>query len=136
VRGLIFAPVTTNKPDTPEYDAGNQRHVERRRKAGKQRERQLAEAFKWLMGDARGRMLMWDRLAVAGVFHSSMAASPELTAFREGRRDIGLRDLGLIMRLCPEQYTRMAAEAQGRLRPSTFESPNGDKDDGRDDPEA
>lgn len=119
--------------DSPEYDAGNQRHVDKRRKAGKLRERRLAEAFKWLMGDARGRLLMWERLAESGVFHSSMADSPEQTAFREGRRDMGLRDLGMIMRLCPDQYTRMAAEAQIAGLPKTPEFTNGDKDDGRDD---
>jgi hypothetical protein len=125
--------VSTSTSPTTEYDAGNQRHVERRRKAGKLRERQLAEAFRWLMGDARGRLLMWERLAEAGVFRCSMASSPELTAFREGRRDMGLRDLGLIMRLCPEQYTRMAAEAQTQGRTAISETETGDKDDGRDD---
>ena len=121
-----------NPDANTEYDAGDQRHVERRRKAGKLRERQLAEAFRWLMGDARGRLLMWERLAEAGVFRCSMASSPELTAFREGRRDMGLRDLGLIMRLCPEQYTRMAAEAQAQGRQKTSETEIGDKDDGPD----
>jgi hypothetical protein len=98
--------------DSAPYDAGNRRHVERRGKARRQRDRRLAEAFKWLMADARGRLLMWERLGEAGVFRISFASSAELTAFREGRRDMGLRDLELIMRLCPEQYLRMAAEQQ------------------------
>lgn len=97
---------------TEAYDAGNQRHVERRAKASKIRQRQADEAFKWLMADPRGRLLMWERLSHAGIFRTSMAASPELTAFNEGRRDQGLRDLNRIMRLCPEQYMRMVAEAQ------------------------
>jgi len=96
----------------PPYDAGNHRHVERRTRLRKLRERRVAEAFRWLMADARGRLLMWERLSEAGVFRSSIAPSAELTAFREGRRDMGLRDLDLIMRLCPEQYARMAAEQQ------------------------
>jgi hypothetical protein len=121
----------TNTHEPQDYDAGNRRHVEKRRKASRQRERQLAEAFRWLMGDARGRLLMWERLADAGVFRSSMASSPELTAFREGRRDIGLRDLDLIMRLCPEQYARMQVEAQAEMKKT--ESAHGDEDDGRDD---
>ncbi len=128
--------MNTNTSAT-EYDAGDQRHVERRRKAGKLRERRLDEAFRWLMGDARGRLLMWERLADSGVFRCSMAHSPELTAFREGRRDMGLRDLGQIMRLCPEQYARMAAEAQApdstHSRHTISETESGDKDDGRDD---
>jgi len=122
------------------YDSGNQRHVQRRRKASKLRERQLEEAFRWLMGYARGRRLMWQRLADAGVFRSSMAASPELTAFREGRRDLGLKDLGLIMRLCPEHYARMAAEqAASQAAPDkaqaqqTKQPTDGDEDGGRND---
>jgi predicted Fe-S protein YdhL (DUF1289 family) len=94
------------------YDAGNQRHVERRAKSAKGRQRQADEAFKWLMADPRGRLLMWERLGAAGIFRTSMAASPELTAFNEGRRDAGLRDLNRVMRLCPEQYMRMVGEAQ------------------------
>jgi hypothetical protein len=116
--------------DHEPYDTGNQRHVQRKARDSKLRERRLAEAFKWLMGDARGRLLMWQRLADAGVFRSSMAASPELTAFKEGRRDIGLKDLALIMRLCPDHYTRMAAEAtQGSPETTT----DGDEDGGRND---
>jgi hypothetical protein len=137
----------TNRTDNSDYDAGDRRHVQRRRKASKVRERQLAEAFKWLMGDARGRMLMWERLGEAGIFRSSMAERPELTAFREGRRDLGLRDLGQIMRLCPEQYARMQAEAEARGKPEPSPppddppdspeadepaSPDGEKDDERD----
>lgn len=120
--------MNTNTSD-PQYDAGNQRHVERKTKVRRRHERQLAEAFKWLMGDARGRMLMWERLGEAGVFRSSMASTSQETAFREGRRDMGLRDLVEIMRLCPEQYTRMASEAQARL-PATR---NGEENDERDD---
>ena len=102
------------------YDAGNRRHVERRSRLRKLRERRVAEAFRWLMADARGRLLMWERLGEAGVFRSSIASSAELTAFREGRRDMGLRDLDLIMRLCPEQYARMVAEQQASGNSSSF----------------
>ncbi len=64
--GLIFAPVSTSKRNISEYDAGDRRHVERRGKAQRRHERRLDEAFKWLMEDARGRMLMWVRLGQAG----------------------------------------------------------------------
>jgi hypothetical protein len=83
------------------------------------------------MGDARGRMLMWQRLAEAGVFRSSLGGTPELTAFHEGRRDMGLRDLGNIMRLCPEQYMRMTAESVASdvgAQARAFDTPNGDKE--------
>jgi hypothetical protein len=123
--------MSTSKRDVPEYDAGDRRHVERRGRVRRRHDRLLDDAFKWLMGDARGRMLMWQRLAEAGVFRSSLGATPELTAFHEGRRDMGLRDLGNIMRLCPEQYMRMTAESVASdvaVQASAFDTPNGDKE--------
>jgi hypothetical protein len=120
------APHDTASALGPPYDAGNRRHVERRTRLRKLRERRVAEAFRWLMADARGRLLMWERLSEAGVFRSSIAPSAELTAFREGRRDMGLRDLDLIMRLCPEQYARMAAEQQASSVPGNSSSGDGD----------
>jgi predicted Fe-S protein YdhL (DUF1289 family) len=111
----------------PEYDAGNQRHVERAEKASKTARRQRDEAFRWLMADQRGRRIVWSLLGKASVFQSSMAGSSELTAFNEGRRDVGLALLADIMRLCPESYTRMQAEAHPK--PLV----DGEKDGGRDD---
>lgn len=120
---------------TDDYDAGNRRHVEKKAKTGKQHQRRLADALRWLMADPRGRLLMWERLADAGVFRSSFVDSPERTAFNEGRRALGLRDLGLIMRDCPEQYARTAAEAQAaepRSARPTNPSTTGEDDDGSD----
>ncbi len=113
------------------YDTGNQRHVQRKARAAKTRDGQLDEAFRKMMGDAGGRALMWERLGNAGVFRTSFAASPELTAFNEGRRDLGLQDLSRIMRLCPEQFTRMQAEALSRDQAaSDAAQPKKDDDDG------
>ena len=96
------------------YDAGDRRHVERREKTAKTARLQRNEDFRWLMADPRGRRFVWDLLARAGLFRSSLAASPELTAFNEGRRDLGLGVLADLMRLCPEQYARMQAEAMSK----------------------
>src|SRR4051794_36226520 len=93
------------------YDAGDRRHVERREKTAKAARLQRNADFRWLMGDLRGRRFVWDLLAKAGLFRSSIGISPELTAFNEGRRDLGLVVLADMMRLCPEQYARMQAEA-------------------------
>src|SRR5471030_1460460 len=86
--------------DTP-YDAGDRRHVERREKTAKTARLQRNEDFRWLMGEQRGRRFVWDLLAKAGLFRSSLGISPKLTAFNEGRRDLGLSVLADMMRLCP-----------------------------------
>lgn len=123
-------PGETSGETSAPYDAGNRRHVERRRKAADIERRQDDDALRWLMGDARGRRFAWALLARAGLFRSSMAGSAELTAFNEGRRDTGLALLSDVMRLCPETYARMQAEAISRQPIS-----EGDDDDGRDDAE-
>jgi hypothetical protein len=108
---------------TTEYDAGNRRDVERREKSAKTARLQRQEDYRWLMGDVRGRRFLWDLFGRAGLFRSSMGLTPELTAFNEGRRDLGLALLADVMRLCPEQYGRMQAEAISKQQ-----TPNGDQD--------
>jgi hypothetical protein len=110
------------------YDAGDRRHVERREKTAKTGRRRRNQDFRWLMGEQRGRRFVWDLLAKAGLFRSSLAGTAELTAFNEGRRDVGLALLADLMRLCPEQYARMQAEAVSKQPVS-----NGENDDRRDD---
>jgi hypothetical protein len=110
------------------YDAGDRRHVERREKIAKTALLQRDEDVRWLMGEPRGRRFVWDLLARAGLFRSSLANTAELTAFNEGRRDLGLVLLADLMRLCPVQYARMQIEALSKQPLS-----NGENDDGRDD---
>lgn len=74
-----------------------------------QRERDAS--FRWLMTDRRGRRVVWRLLGEAGVFRTSMASTPALTAFNEGRRSAGLALLADISRLCPERYAEMQREA-------------------------
>ena len=104
------------------YDAGDRRHVERREKTAKTARLQRHEDFRWLMADLRGRRFVWDLLAKAGLFRSSFGGSAELTAFNEGRRDLGLSVLADMMRLCPEQYARMQAEAISKQPASNGEN--------------
>ena len=113
---------------TPAYDAGERHHVARRAKTAKATRLQHNDDFRWLMGDARGRRIIWNLLAKAGVFRSSMGLSPELTAFNEGRRDLGLAVLADLMRLCPEEYGRMQAEAISKQPASNGET-NGGRDE-------
>ncbi len=132
--------MSTSTRDT-EYDAGNRRldagdrrQVERAEKAAKSVRRQRDEALRWLMADLRGRRIVWSLLGKAGVFRSSMASSPELTAFNEGRRDIGLALLADVMRLCPENYALMQSEQAAADTAQHAKSPTtGEEDDGRDD---
>lgn len=82
--------------------------------ADRQRRQLSDEAFRWLMDDPRGRLLVWERLSDAGLFRTSFNTDPCTTAFAEGRRDLALRDLNRIQRLCPTLWARMMVEAAAR----------------------
>ena len=132
----MVARMSTSTRDT-EYDAGNRRHVERAAKVAKSAGRQRDQAIRWLMDDLRGRRFVWSLLGQAGVFRSSMASSAELTAFNEGRRDIGLALLADVTRLSPENYALMQSEQAVSDTARHGKSPTtGENDDGRDDNDA
>lgn len=83
-----------------------------RREAQTQQERE-AENWRWLLGDARGREVVWNLLAECGVFKTSFTGN-STTFFNEGRRDIGLRLLATINDVDPAAYLKMVEESKAR----------------------
>jgi hypothetical protein len=108
---------------------GNQQKEQTRAREGKTRERQRDEAFRWLMGDRKGRLLMWELLGKTGVFKGGLIETTTML-FNEGARNVGLKYLADIQRLAPAQFITMQAEANAK--PEKIE---GAKDGGRDDDE-
>ena len=96
-------------------DLGNQRDVEKRNKAAKAAAAPVDEAVRWLMGDERGRAFVWDQLGRAGVFRSSMGATPELTAFNEGKRITGLALLDDVMLRLTAKMVRRRVQRPGQI---------------------
>ena len=76
------------------------------------REQQDEDDMRWLMGDERGRRLIWHWLGDAGLFRSSYHADALTMAFNEGQRNRGLAMQAQVMKHSPEQFIRMLAEAQ------------------------
>ena len=64
---------------------------------------------KWLMKTRQGRRIMWRLLEATGVFRLSYTGDND-TFFREGARNIGLMQMALINKVCPEHYTTMVQE--------------------------
>lgn len=79
-------------------------------KAAEDRRKELVSDFLWLMGDRRGRRIVWRMLSEAGVFRSSFSPEALTIAFNEGRRDSGLKLLAQTNELCPDLYTTMMKE--------------------------
>lgn len=95
-----------------QFDTGDQRQVQRREKKAKLRRQRYDSDFRWLMGDERGRRLMWNWLSAARIYETSMAPTAEGTAFNEGRRNAGLTLMADIQRIVPAMYFPMVREAQ------------------------
>lgn len=67
--------------------------------------------LRWLMGNKRGRSIVWRHLEHAGVYRMSyVQGDPMQMAFNEGQRNGGQRLLALIMSNCADQYALMVTE--------------------------
>lgn len=100
-------------PSMQPYDPIDLSAQERRRAQQEGREAFLRERdkddFQWLMGDERGRRVVFGMLEATGVFRSSFTGNSE-TFFREGMRNVGLILMGKIHAAAPEKYTQMLQE--------------------------
>jgi len=96
------------------YDPLDLRSQERSKAERELRERLARENeeadIKWLMGNKRGRRVIWRLLDQAGVFRSSFNTNAMTMSFAEGHRNYGLRILALIHSQCPELYPTMMKE--------------------------
>ncbi len=96
------------------YDPLDLRSQERSKADRELRERLARENeeadIKWLMGNKRGRRVIWRLLDQAGVFRSSFNTNAMAMSFAEGHRNYGLRILGMIHTQCPELYPTMMKE--------------------------
>lgn len=109
-------------PDTP-YDAGNQRHVERKEKAARNRRARLAEAVRWIAGDARGQLYLADLVHESGALERVVATDPDTVMFLDGQRSIGFKVLNDVRSL--DDAKSFTALVTGALTPETDGTPNG-----------
>lgn len=69
--------------------------------------------FVWLMGEKRGRRLVWRQwLSPTGIFRNPFAGNSDVTNFRCGEMNIGQKLMARIHTLCPEKYHLMVQEQQ------------------------
>jgi hypothetical protein len=96
------------------YDPIDIRGQERAQAEKVMRERLSRETeegdFKWLMGNKRGRRIVWRLLDQSGVFRLSFNPNAMQMAFAEGNRNYGLQLLAMIHALCPELYPTLVKE--------------------------
>jgi hypothetical protein len=96
---------------TQAYDPSSSHDVDRRTVRLRLARRHSEAAFDRLMDRRDFRAFVWGLLAQTHVFETSFDPCPQVTAFREGERNVGLAVLDRVNRLCPERYRTMADEA-------------------------
>jgi len=79
--------------DDTTFDASNPRDVERRAEAVRSRRARLAEALRWIAGDARGRLYLADLVRESGALERVVAADPQTVMFLDGQRSLGFKVL-------------------------------------------
>lgn len=103
-----------------EFDPTDLRAIDRAKADRETRDRLARETeesdIKWLMGNKRGRRIIWRLLDHSGVFRLSFNTNAMQMAFAEGNRNYGNRTLALIHALCPEQYPTMVKENSANER--------------------
>lgn len=67
--------------------------------------------IKHLMDSEQGRRVIWWMLVQGNVFKTTFTGEPYTSVFNEGQRNLALALLTRVMQHCPEQYLKMAAEA-------------------------
>lgn len=84
--------------------------------SAKQSERMAAllqkesESLQTVMQSSGGRYLVYQILQQAGVYRSCFDSDSNVMAWREGKRELGLWVLSLVMRHCPDLYSLMMEE--------------------------
>lgn len=74
----------------------------------------LKTDWKQVLSTRSGRAVIWSILSEAGLFNPVFDTNALSMAFKEGRRNYGLKVLDAVMRIAPEAYQRMQEESHDR----------------------
>jgi hypothetical protein len=97
------------------YNAGDDKDVEKAKKAGKRKDERLKNALHQLVSTETGREWFWELLTTCKLntaAHPSNELGPVMR--QAGRQDVGLEMLEQLFTSDPEAYTLMRKEAEGK----------------------
>lgn len=99
--------------DLPDNAADPKAVAQRQTQAGR-RDKRLDATLEGILSLPQGREWIWELLGFCRVYHQSFVqGEPDSTAFNEGRRSVGNKLLGDIVRVSPAHYLTMMKEAKG-----------------------
>lgn len=91
------------------FNAADTRHVKNRREQDKQLALHEEDAFRYVMGDVRGRNFVWWLLSLAGLYRDSFTGT-STTDYNCGQRVVGLRLIEQLEAVTPEEFISMWKE--------------------------
>ena len=101
---------------TVPYDTADAATVNAARKKDARKRRERLDVVAGLMDLKQGRAWMHDFLAACHIFQTTFVAGQmDMSAFREGERNMGLRILADVMAAAPEKYIVMMDEARANV---------------------
>lgn len=92
-----------------DYNAGDPRHVRNRKYQEKRELLKNEDAFRFVMGDVRGRNFVWNLLSYTGLYDDSFTGNSS-TFYNEGKRAIGLKLIAELEDACPNEFILMWTE--------------------------
>ena len=98
-----------------EADHDSAARAEKAKTAQLERQTQIDD-LRWLMGDKRGRRVVWRLLQRSGIYTTSYTGEALSMAFKEGGRNQGLALLDEITQHCPSDLSKMQQEARTNER--------------------
>jgi hypothetical protein len=89
-------------------------------------QKEEAEALRILLTEKNGKIVLWSALSRCGLFCSSYTTDVTATAFREGRRSVGLELLAMIQQVDPSAFAMMMLDnLETPHEPSRSDEPSG-----------
>lgn len=73
------------------------------------------QGWRHILSIPQGRRVIWEQLAVIGIYQHSTSMEPQALAYNEGRRGVGLKVMFDVLRHCPDLYDLMVVENRARL---------------------
>jgi hypothetical protein len=98
-----------SEPRDPFDLAGQAADAEERAAKDKLEREAETEDWAWIMGEKRGRRIVWRLLERTGMYRTSFTGD-NATFFNEGQRNIGLAIVARVMDAAPNAYGLMAGE--------------------------
>ena len=101
-----------------DYDPTDLQELERRKAEAAKQTRLSKDTedsdIKWLMGNRRGRRILWTLLDRCGTFGDTFSTNSMVMANRAGQQGVGRVYFAMIQALAPELYPTMVKEAKER----------------------